>query len=260
MNVRFGSITKTQQEKCMLTTKKRPIKACAFDLGNTLINDTRLAKSATVDMAQWLLNKSIIQSNQAFLAVFERVNHGTEKPFISHTFGEIAFFEETFEELAIQTITAEEALKKYREILMKKIQPDKDVADALQFLKEKNIQIALVSNESAERVDAYMEKTNLGHFFDSIIVSARIGIEKPDLRIFQEVLNRLNIQGEEMVMFGDNQIADGASKQLGIFFVLVTGYMSRDWIWEKGNPHAPDYVMEKISRKNMEAFLNTIPL
>ena len=244
----------------MLITKKRQIKVCAFDLGNTLINDTRLSKNATADMGQWLFNKSIIQSKQDFVATFERVNHRTEKPFISHTFGELSFFEETFEELAIHTITAEEALKKYREILMKKIQPDKDIVTAFQLLKENTIQIALVSNESAERVDAYMEKTNLGHFFDSIIVSARIGIEKPDLRIFQEVLNRLNIKGEEMVMFGDNQIADGASKKLGIFFVLVTDYMSRDWIWEKGNPHAPDYVMEKITRKNMEAFLNTIPI
>jgi putative hydrolase of the HAD superfamily len=244
----------------MRTTKKRPIKACAFDLGNTLINDTQLAKSATVDMCQWLLNKSIIQSKQDFLVTFERVNHHNAKPFISHTFGEIEFFEETFEELAINTITAEEALKKYREILMKKIQPNKDVVDALQLLKEKNIRIALLSNESAERVDAYMEKTNLGHFFDSIIVSASIGIEKPDLRIFQEALNRLNIKGEEMVMFGDNEIADGASKRLGIFFVLVTGYMNQNWIWEKGNPHAPDYIMKKITRKDMAAFLNTISL
>jgi putative hydrolase of the HAD superfamily len=244
----------------MLTTKKRPIKACAFDLGNTLINDTRLAKSATVDMGQWLLNKSIIQSKQAFLATFERVNHRTAKPFISHTFGEIEFFEETFEELAINSITAEEALKKYREILIKKIQPDQDVAEALQLLKEKNIRIALLSNESTERVDAYMAKTNLGHFFDSIIVSASIGIEKPDLRIFQEALNRLKIRGEEMVMFGDNEIADGASKRLGIFFALVTGYKNQDWIWEKGNPHSPDYIMKKITKKNMEAFLNSISL
>ena len=244
----------------MFTAKKRPIKACAFDLGNTLINDTRLSKSATVDMCQWLLNKSIIQSKQAFLTTFQRVNRHTAKPFISHTFGEIEFFEETFEELGINSITAEEALKKYREILMKKIQPDKDVADALQLLKDKNIRIALLSNESAERVDAYMEKTNLEHFFDSILVSASLGIEKPDLRIFQEALNRLNIKGEEMVMFGDNEIADGASKRLGIFFVLVTGYMNQDWIWEKGNPHSPDYIMKKITRKNMEAFLNTVSL
>ena len=103
-----------------------------------------------------------------------------------------------------------------------------------------------------------MEKTNLRHFFDAIVVSARIRIEKPDLRFFQEALNQLNIKGEEMVMFGDNAIADGAAKKLGIFFILVTGYMNKNWIWEKGNPYTPDYVMEKITLKDMETFLNTV--
>ncbi|MEE9117743.1 MAG: hypothetical protein V3U02_04000, partial [Calditrichia bacterium] len=121
----------------MFNTKKRPIKACAFDLGNTIINDTQLSRDATVDMCEWLFNKSFIQSREAFLATFERANHSSEKPFISHTFGEIEFFEETFEKLAINAISAQDALKKYREILMKKIQPDKDIVDALQLLKER---------------------------------------------------------------------------------------------------------------------------
>jgi HAD superfamily hydrolase (TIGR01549 family) len=240
----------------MLSTKKRLIKACAFDLGNTLINDTQLAKAATVDMCQWLFNKSLIQSKEAFLATFESVNHNTKTPFISHTFGEIEFFEETFKKLAIDAISAQEALKKYREILMQKIHPDKDIVDALQLLKEKNMRIALLSNESVERVDAYLEKTNLRYFFDTIVVSASLGIEKPDLRFFQEALNQLNIKGEEMAMFGDNEIADGAAKKLGIFFILVTGYMNKNWIWEKGNPYRPDYIMEKITQKDMAAFLN----
>jgi HAD superfamily hydrolase (TIGR01549 family) len=192
----------------MSSTKKRSIKACAFDLGNTLINDTQLAKAATVDMGQWLFDKSLIRSKEAFIATFESVNHNNEKPFISHTFGELEFFKETFEKLAINAISAQDALKKYRTILMQKIQPDKDIVAALQFLKKKNMRLALLSNESVERVDAYLEKTNLRHFFDAIVVSARIGIEKPDLRFFQEALNQLNIQGEEMAMFGDNAIAD----------------------------------------------------
>ena len=77
--------------------KKRTIKACAFDLGNTLINDTQLSKAATIDMGQWLFNKSLIQSRESFIDTFESVNHSTDKPFISHTFGELEFFEKTFE-------------------------------------------------------------------------------------------------------------------------------------------------------------------
>ena len=242
----------------MLGTKKRTIKAFAFDLGNTLINDTQLAKAATADLCEWLFEESLIQSREAFIVTFESVNHNTEKPFISHTFGEMEFFEETFGKLAIHAISAKDALKKYRKILMQKIHPDKDIVAALQLLKEKNMRLALLSNESVERVDAYMQKTNLRHFFDTIVVSASIGIEKPDVRFFQEALTQLNIKGEEMAMFGDNEIADGAAKQLGIFFILVTGYMNKNWIWEKGNPYPPDYIMEKITRKDMEAFLDTV--
>ena len=242
----------------MQTPEKRPFKACAFDLGNTLINDTQLAREATLDMAAWLLNRSYIQSGKAFRSTYERINHNTRQPFISHTFGELDFFEKTFEELAVNAISAEAALIKYREILMQKIHPDKDIVDALQLLRQEKFRIALLSNESVARVDAYLGKTNLRPFFDHIIVSEEIGIEKPDLRFFQEALNRLNIDSEEMVMFGDNEIADGASKELGIYFVLVTAYMTRDWIWEKGDPHKPDYIMEKITKKNMAALLSSI--
>ena len=42
------------------------------------------------------------------------------------------------------------------------------------------------------------------------------------------------------------------------FFILVTAYMNKNWIWEKGNPYPPDYVMEKITSKYMAAFLDTV--
>jgi len=249
-----------QQGKLMLPTIIRQIKVFAFDLGNTLINDTQLAKEATVDMGDWLFRKSYIQCREAFCTTYEKINHGTREPFISHTFGEIDFFERAFTELSVKGISPEAALKKYREILLGKIRRDPDIVNAFHLLQQKQIRIALLSNERGLRVDAFMEKTDMSHFFDAIIVSERIGIEKPDPRIFQEALSRLHITGEEMVMFGDNEIADGACKKLGICFVLVTAYKNKGWIWEEGSPYPPDYIMKKITPEEMEAFLRTHPL
>ncbi len=141
---------------------------------------------------------------------------------------------------------------------MEKILPDKDIMDAFRLIKESNMRIALMSNERTSRVEAYLEKTKLTPFFDAVIVSERIGVEKPDLRFFEEALRQLDIEGDQMVMFGDNEVADGAGKQLGIFFVLVTAYKNKDWIWEDGNPHQPDHVLEKITQKDMAKFLQTI--
>ena len=85
-----------------------------------------------------------------------------------------------------------------------------------QFLQEQGIKIALLSNERVASVDMYLEQTEMQSFFETIVISEGIGIEKPDRRIFQEVLDRLHIPGEELAMFGDNDIAGRApAKQLG---------------------------------------------
>ena len=236
----------------------KSIRVFGFDLGNTLINDTRLAKESVTDMGDWLFDSSHIQSKKAFLATYTKINHATKKPFVSHTFGELEFFEKTFDALMVTTISAAEALKKYREILMTKIQPDQDIVEALRLLKESNMRIALMSNERSDRVEAYLEKTKLGPFFDVVIVSERIRVEKPDLRFFQEALRQLDIEGPEMVLFGDNEVADGACKQLGILFVLVMAYKYKGWIWEDGNPYQPDHVIDKISKNDIAKFLQTI--
>jgi HAD superfamily hydrolase (TIGR01549 family) len=242
----------------MSHTKMESVKVFGFDLGNTLINDTKLSKDTTIDMGDWLFENTHVPSKEAFLTTYTRINHGTKKPFISHTFGELDFFEKTFEELKITTISASASLKKYRQILMEKIQPDNDIVDAFRIIKERNMRIALMSNERSCRVDAYMDKTKLAPFFDVVIVSERVGVEKPDLGFFQEALHQLKIEGDQMVMFGDNEVADGACKQLGIPFVLVTAYKNKGWIWEDGNAYQPDYVLEKITPENMLKFLQTV--
>jgi len=239
--------------------KIKPVKVIGFDLGNTLINDTKLSKDTITDMSGWLFENAHVPSKEVFLSTYTRINYGTKKPFISHTFGELEFFKKTFGEMAVTTISAEMSLKKYRQILMEKIQPDKDIVDAFRLIKEREMRIALMSNERSCRVEAYLEKTNLAPYFDAIIVSERIGVEKPDLGFFEEALHQLNIKGDQMVMFGDNEVADGACKQLGILFVLVTAYKHKDWIWEDGNPYQPDHVIEKITKKDMAKFLQAIP-
>ena len=246
--------------KYMPHTKIKSFTVFGFDLGNTLSNDTKLSKDATMDMGDWLFENAHVPSREAFLTTYTRINHGIKKPFISHTFGELEFFEKTFDELAVTTISAATSLKKYREILMEKIHPDQDIVDAFRLIKESNMRIALMSNERSCRVDAYLEKTKLAPFFDAIIVSERIGVEKPDLRFFEKALHQLNIEGDQMVMFGDNEVADGACKQLGILFVLVTAYKNKSWIWEDGNPYQPDHVIDKITQKDMAKFLKrTLP-
>jgi HAD superfamily hydrolase (TIGR01549 family) len=239
----------------MTYSKKHVPKAYVFDLGNTLINDSQITREATAAMGEWLFKQSLITSKEAFISTYTTINNSTVRLFISHTFGEIDFFEKTFQELGVTAIAPEKALQQYRKIVAAKFLPDQDICEAFQFLKERGMKIGLLSNERVERVDCYMEQTGFRTFFDTIIVSEDIEVEKPNLRIFAEALKQLEITGEEMVMFGDNDIADGACKQLGITFVLVTGYKNAAWRWEEGDPQKPDYIIEKITRRTIEQFI-----
>ena len=242
----------------MSNSKEYFPKACVFDLGNTLINDSQITQEATVAMGAWLLEHALTDSKETFIATYTKINTDTVRPFISHTYGELEFFEKTLQHLGVTAIPPAEALQKYREIVTAKFLPDRDILETFQFLREQAVKIALLSNERVDRVDCYMDQTGFREFFDTIIVSEGIGVEKPDRRIFEEALTRLNISGKEMVMFGDNAIADGACKQLGSTFVLVTGYKNNTWIWEEGEPHKPDYVIEKITRSALEKLINNL--
>jgi HAD superfamily hydrolase (TIGR01549 family) len=239
-----------------MKTGKRTFRACVFDLGNTLINDSLVAKGAVEEMSRWLLDRKRIDSREGFIAAYERIHFGTRKPFISHTFGEEEFFQKTFDELGVQAISAAEALKIYRNLVLTRTELDPGIVETFRFLRERGIRVALLSNERTVRVDAFLEKTGLGPWFDAIVVSESLGIEKPDPRIFAEALTRLQIRAEEAAMFGDNRITDGAAKALGFLFVLVTAHLNPDWAWDEGPLHRPDHVMERITPADMAAFLS----
>lgn len=226
------------------------IHACCFDLGNTLNNDTLLTKTSIELMAQSLADQSLISSSEAFITAYHSINQSTQQPFYSHTFGEAEFFRLTFKELGISQISPQQALKDYRKIVNEHSSLEPQVIHTMEYLSSQGIRRVLLSNERAARVDAYLSTTGLGSYLDEVIVSENVGAEKPDPVIFRETLKKLNIPSSEanrVLMFGDNSIADGACKREGMRFVLVTGYRSRSWYFERGFEFTPDYEIEFVT-------------
>ena len=233
------------------------LKACAFDLGNTLINDAKLLREAAAAMAEWLHHNGFLSSRRSFVRNYLRVNFQTYVPFISHTFGELIFFEKTFRKLKIGGITPEQGLLQFRRILVSRMQLEPGVKDALTFLRKRGLKTALLTNESKYRVQAFLDQTTTRDLFDEVVVSHEVGHEKPDKEFFIDAVQRLEIEPSELVMFGDNEIADGACKQLGILFVLVTAMKKKGWGWERGEAHSPDYRIERVDPESMSRFLQS---
>ena len=92
---------------------------------------------------------------------------------------------------------------------------------ALSRLKAAGFLLGVVSN-SEGRVEEALAAAGLRQFFDVVVDSARVGIEKPDPRIFQAALEALSVSPDEALYVGDLYEVDilGA-RSAGIDAVLL---------------------------------------
>lgn len=77
-----------------------------------------------------------------------------------------------------------------------------DILELLEFLRKNNIKIGLISNCTEEEV-RYWHESKLAQYFDDIIFSYKVGIAKPDVRIYQLACTRLSVSSEEAIFIGD---------------------------------------------------------
>ena len=66
------------------------------------------------------------------------------------------------------------------------------------------VKIAVITNGSTQRQKAKISNTHLNSCFDTIIISEEVGFSKPDKRIFELALNKLNVQAEDVLFVGDD--------------------------------------------------------
>jgi len=95
---------------------------------------------------------------------------------------------------------------------------------ALEKIRATGLRMAMLSNASDDdNVRRMLAGHRLESFFDPVVVSAAIGIRKPDQRAFQPILAAWEIPARQIVMVGDQLGADilGA-KKLGMRTIWLT--------------------------------------
>jgi putative hydrolase of the HAD superfamily len=88
-------------------------------------------------------------------------------------------------------------------------QPFDDVYRTLATLKERSYKIGLISNaRDAANVERLIDQAQLRPWLDPIVISASVGVRKPNPRIFKIVLDYWRLPPERVVMVGDMLGAD----------------------------------------------------
>ncbi len=110
----------------------------------------------------------------------------------------------------------------YRDFRTHAIRPFPGAVEALERIRRHGIRLALVTNGSAADQRAKIERFDLAHYFDHILIEGEFGCGKPDSRVYVAVLEALQAQPQTAWFVGDHLEWDVAAPQrLGLYAVWV---------------------------------------
>lgn len=102
---------------------------------------------------------------------------------------------------------------------------NKDVIELARSLK-KNYKIALMSNATDEWITPLLKENNMNDIFDTVVVSANVGIAKPEKGIFDYTLDKLQLDASEVIFIDDRLKNVEAGNSFGIKSLLFTNYQA----------------------------------
>lgn len=86
--------------------------------------------------------------------------------------------------------------------------------EMLEYLREKGYNIGLISNGFREVQYRKLKSSQIDGYFDVVVLSDDVGVNKPDRRIFDLALKKAGASASESVIIGDNPDADIAGAEM----------------------------------------------
>jgi HAD superfamily hydrolase (TIGR01549 family) len=80
--------------------------------------------------------------------------------------------------------------------------------EVLEAIKKEGYRIGMIANGDSASIRSIIETTGLHDYFDVIVISEEVGIEKPYQSIFDVALAKLAVKAENAVMVGNRIDAD----------------------------------------------------
>ncbi len=124
-----------------------------------------------------------------------------------------------------------------------------DATVALAGLKDMGRATAILSNGSPDMLDAAVTHSGLDKHLDYVLSVAEVGVYKPDPRVYQLVLDRMNIKAEQVCFVSANTW----DAQAGANFGFQTARIDRFGLIDENIPGKP-----KLMLKSLEELLGVV--
>jgi len=197
--------------------RDREIKAVLFDLDRTLLDRDASLKKFVVWQAEGML-RSQLEDPGLFTQRFIELD-------ANGRVWKDEVYKILIEEFAISGWSVAELTTSYELCFSGFCQPKQGAIAAVKILHQEGFKLGLISNGKSPFQERNFNSLGISGFFDTVIVSAAVGLRKPDRAIFELAVQELGIRLPEAIFVGDNPIADiQGSKQAGMHSVYIPRY------------------------------------
>lgn len=125
--------------------------------------------------------------------------------------------------------TAKEIAMTFRKLSTRYIKKYRGVDKLLNFLKEKDCKIYLLSNAQASFTIPEMLELDLVKYFDGIAISSDYGVKKPNKDFYLKAMDNFEIKAENTYMVGNDYECDiYPANELGLKTVYIESNLSPD--------------------------------
>jgi YjjG family noncanonical pyrimidine nucleotidase len=197
-----------------------------FDLDHTLWDFEKNSNETLGELYDEFGLDKIVQNKERFLATYQTVNAQYWKKYrdghIDKETVRFGRFSETLNRFKVENAEGigREIGDEYVLRGPHKTHVFPNVHETLSYLSKK-LPLHIITNGFKEVQTIKMAGSNFNQYFDMILCSEDVGVNKPNRRVFEEALKRTNCLPENALMIGDNLEADiiGAQK-VGIATIL----------------------------------------
>lgn len=104
-------------------------------------------------------------------------------------------------------------------------QIDPLIVGCIQEMKPR-YKIGLLTNTSDEFIEPFLVKHHLRKLFDDIVISAKIGLLKPDVRIYQYFAQQAGLLPQQILFIDNSPENIVAAESIGMMAIQYVGYES----------------------------------
>ena len=182
------------------------IKAIFFDADDTIVDHKQCEKKAL----EYLFDNIQKEYKQQYQDIFRPLDRSlwnsvanNTNPVPKEDIPEYRF-KEFFKKINLEYSNYKEANKLFKKGLADAVALTQNAYDIIKYLYEKKYKICVVTNGLVELQVPRIRNSQISEYISEIIVSEEVGINKPNPKIFNVLLNKLSLKPSQVIMIGNS--------------------------------------------------------